>query len=215
VVFLRMQQPEFHIISTGKQSLEHIAAIAAEIYPLVSAFHLREKSRTAQELSCGIRLLLEGGVPLAKIVLNDRADVAQAWGVGGVHLAYHSLGVELVKKAFPELRAGRSVHSLQEALAIEKQGADYLIYGHVFTTGSKPGLPAKGLAGLADTVRQVRLPVIAIGGIKPEHAGPVIRSGAAGIAVMSGVLEAADPVRAARAYYDALQMERFTYGQNS
>jgi thiazole tautomerase (transcriptional regulator TenI) len=199
-----MPAAELHIISNGKQSLDTFAQIAGAIHPYVDAFHLREKSKSARELWQGIELLGKSGVPLNKIIVNDRVDVAWAAKVKAVQLAFHSLNVALVKQTFPGLRIGRSVHSLEEAREAEDQGANFLVYGHIFSTESKPGLQPKGLTALNQLVSGVAIPVIAIGGIKPNQAAQVLDAGAAGIAVMSGVVDAEDPLAAAREYEQGL-----------
>lgn len=195
---------ELHLISNGKQTLQQFADVASLVHPVVQAVHLREKARTARELWDGIHELTVRGVPLSKIYLNDRVDVAWSAGAKGVQLAYHSLPPAQVKKAFPQLRVGRSVHSLDEAREMEQQGADYVIFGHIFPSGSKPGQEARGLEALAEVAQQIQIPVIAIGGIQPENVRDVIKAGAAGIAVMSGILDAGDPLAVARHYREGL-----------
>jgi thiazole tautomerase (transcriptional regulator TenI) len=200
--------PELHLISNGKQPLQEFARISAALLPYVDAIHLREKAKTARELAQGIEWLAAAGVPLERIIVNDRADVAAAMGIMGVHLAYHSLDVCQVKKTFPSLRVGKSVHSAAEAVQTEAEGADYLIYGHVFPTNSKAGVPARGTEALSQVVQHVSCPVIAIGGITPSNVQEVMLCGAAGIAVMSGILEAEDPVGKSTAYHHFLHMGR-------
>jgi thiazole tautomerase (transcriptional regulator TenI) len=195
---------ELHVVSTGRQSLADLAAIARDIRPYVTAFHLREKTKTACELMEGIELLQAAGVPPGQIIVNDRADVAAAAGIRGVHLAYHSLSVSAVKKLFPRMCVGKSVHSEAEAVQAEAEGADYVMYGHIFPTSSKPGLPARGTEALRLLAARVRIPVIAIGGVKPSDVTGILGAGAAGAAVMSGVLEADDPISAAASYHHFL-----------
>jgi thiazole tautomerase (transcriptional regulator TenI) len=113
-----------------------------------------------------------------------------------------------VRRLFPQLKIGKSVHSVAEANLAKEEGADFLILGHIYPTDSKPGLPCKGVELLRQVMGNVSLPVIAIGGIKPENTKEILLNGAKGIAVMSGVLDAENPVLAAKAYYDFLQMGR-------
>ena len=101
-------------------------------------------------------------------MVNDRVDVAVAAGVVGVQLAYHSLGPKWVKQALPQ-SGGAIVHSEEEAKEMEMQKADFLIYGHIYTSGSKPGLQARGIGALSKIVQAVKIPVIAIGGIHPRE----------------------------------------------
>jgi thiazole tautomerase (transcriptional regulator TenI) len=196
---------ELHVLSSGNKQLARFAEIAGEIHPYVTAFHLREKNLSALELWSGIERLCELGVPRHKIVVNDRIDVAWAAKTGGVHLASHSLPVLEVRKLPHGLRIGRSVHSPEEALQCQRDGADYVFFGHIFASSSKPGLAPRGLLALEEVVGIVSIPVIAIGGIGPLQAESVLQRGAAGIAVISGILDAQDPYHAAKTYHDIMQ----------
>ncbi|AOZ94802.1 thiamine phosphate synthase [Paenibacillus crassostreae] len=201
-----MRVRELHVISNGQSELEHFARVAALIHPYVTAFHLREKTSQALELWKGVMALRTSGVPLSKVIINDRVDVACASGVGGVQLNYQSLEVWAVRNAFANMRIGRSVHDVQEAEQMSYQGADYLIYGHIFPTDSKPGQLARGTKALEEVVKRVRVPVIAIGGIKPENVQQIMVTGAAGIAVLSGITAADNPLQSAKNYRDALDI---------
>lgn len=191
---------DIHVISNGKLSLAKFAHIASQINEYVDYFHLREKHRPAAEIVEGVIQLLDDGIPPHKIIVNDRVDVAVAVNATGVQLAYNSLSVEAVKKAFPSLYVGKSIHSMSEAQEAASAGADYVLYGHVFRTASKAGLSARGITSLKQVVKSIDIPVIAIGGIKPENVQQVVEAGAKGIAVMSGVLEAANPLSAIESY---------------
>lgn len=199
-----MKNAELHVISTGKQEPQQLAEIVGQIHPYIDAIHIREKTKTANEIYEIVKLLTDQKVPLSKIIINDRVDVAFALKVAGVQLAYHSLPVEIVKKQFTSLRVGSSVHSIDEGLTAQELGADYVIFGHVFPTQSKTGLVTKGLNQLELVAHHVLIPVLAIGGIKPTNIRGVIDAGAQGIAVMSGVLEAENPLAAVKEYYQNL-----------
>lgn len=194
------KQLELHIVSDGKHTLEAFAKKAAQIEPYVDFFHLREKEKTAKEIFYGIRLIQDHGIPLSKIIVNDRVDAAFALNVAGVQLAHHSLDVTTVKETFPNLTIGRSIHSIEEAKSAETNGATYLLFGHIFSSSSKPDLQPRGIEQLSNVVNSVKIPVIAIGGIQPQHIKEIIRTGAKGVAIMSGVLAATDSVEAVRAY---------------
>jgi thiazole tautomerase (transcriptional regulator TenI) len=198
---------ELHVISDGKRSFVDFATIAGRIHPYVTAIHLREKAKTAEELWEGILLLLAAGVPIDKIIINDRVDVAVCSGAAGVQLANHSLSVSQVKQCFPLLRIGCSVHSLQQAKEAELQGASYVMFGHIYPSQSKLGLAPRGIEQLQEIVENVEIPVIAIGGIRPEHLTDLRRCQVAGIAVISGVLDASDPLQAVKEYSHLLKKE--------
>lgn len=195
-----------HVISDGKHSLEAFAEIAGEVEPFADKFHLREKHRTSRELYEGVELLCNEGVPIHKIVINDRVDVAWTYKTG-VHLAFHSLPVHVVKTHFQEMLIGCSVHSPEEAAEAAKQGADYILFGHIFETDSKKRVPPRGTGSLEALKKAVEIPVLAIGGIKPEKVPEVLEAGADGIAVMSGILQAKDPAEAAKLFSKKLNGE--------
>ncbi len=200
-----MAQGEIHLISDGKLSLRQFINKMTVLHPLADYIHLREKHLSARELlSAGEQLLL-AGIPASKLIINDRIDVAVILGAGGVQLAWHSLKPAAARVLGPRLRLGSSVHSSEEASEAAGQGADYCLFGHVYLTASKPGQPERGLDLLADIVRHSPIPVIAIGGIKPNNVAKVMEQGVAGIAVMSGICGAADPVTAMNAYRTAMQ----------
>ena len=114
--------------------------------------------------------------------------------------------VDIVKKQFTSLKVGCSVHSLDEVQTAQELGADYVIFGHVFPTQSKQGLVPKGLKQLELVAHHGSIPVLAIGGIKPTNVREVIETGAQGIAVMSGVLEAENPLETVKEYYRKLSI---------
>lgn len=90
---------------------------------------------------------------------------------------------------------GTSVHSLEKAMLAEETGTNYIIAGHIFATDCKKGLPPRGLEFLESICKSVKIPVYAIGGIKPENISLVKKSGAAGACIMSGFMTCDDPER--------------------
>lgn len=193
-------RPSIHLISTGEQTFAELANTVISIQQEFDYLHIREKHRSAAEIFDGVQQLTKAGFPMERIIINDRVDIAVAAESFGVQLTHHSLPVSQVKHTFPALNVGKSVHSLKEAIDADKAGAGFLIYGNLYPTSSKPGKAGKGLESLREIVRHVGCPVVGIGGITPERACDVIRSGARGIAVMSGVLKKEDPGEAAQAY---------------
>ena len=122
----------------------------------------------------------------ARVLVNDRLDVALAAGAHGVHLPGHGFSASRVRPAVPAgFLIGRSVHHATEAARVAEEGAvDYLVFGSVYPTPSKAGMAPAGVAALAAAVAAVRIPVLAIGGIRAERMPDVWRSGAAGIAAI-------------------------------
>ncbi|MBE4906798.1 thiazole tautomerase TenI [Bacillus luteolus] len=195
-----MAKKELHIISTGQQPIKEFVSTIASIHDYVDYIHIREKTKTAKEIFDTVMYLTENKIPLSKIIINDRVDVAAVTRVAGVQLGYSSLDVESVKSRFPELKIGCSIHSKEEAIAAEKNGANFCLFGHIYSTKSKPGIAPRGITGLTEVVSTTNLPVIAIGGIQPQSTLDVIEAGAAGIAVLSGVLLASNPLGAVKEY---------------
>jgi len=126
----------------------------------------------------------------ARILVNDRCDVAWAAGAAGVHVGERSLPVRTVaagRRAFgtTEFLIGASCHSVKAAIRAAEDGADYLFFGPIFATPSKAAFGApQGPAKLAEVCRAVSIPVIAIGGITPGNAQSCRQAGAAGIAAI-------------------------------
>jgi thiamine-phosphate pyrophosphorylase len=119
-----------------------------------------------------------------RIVVNDRADVALAAGAHGVHLRADSFPAGRLRAIAPRpWLVGRSVHALDDARAAAGEGElDYLLFGTVFPTASKPGRRAAGLDALAQVAAAVTLPVLAVGGMTEARIAEVCRNGAAGAA---------------------------------
>ena len=122
----------------------------------------------------------------ARILVNDRVDVALAAGAHGVHLRGDSMPASRVRAIAPgAFVIGRSVHAPGEAARAAQDGnLDYLIFGTVFASHSKPGVDAAGLDALTAACAAVALPVLAVGGMTPARLDAVARAGAAGCAAI-------------------------------
>lgn len=151
-------------------------------------FHLAEKVK---------RLCEKHG---ASLLINDRIDVALAVDAEGVHLAGNSMPAEATRRLVgSEKLIGVSTHSLMEAEAAALAGADFIVFGPIYLTPSKaPYGEPQGIEALKKVVEKVSLPVYAIGGIKPENIAEVKAAGVRGVALISAVLSAVDPLAAAR-----------------
>ncbi|WP_404449026.1 thiazole tautomerase TenI [Sutcliffiella horikoshii] len=203
---------QLHLITDGKKTKEELVAILCEVHESVDFIHIREKQRSANEVFELVDELIRSGVRPRKIIINDRVDVAHVLNVGGVQLAYHSLGVSEIRRNFPELRVGKSVHSYEEAIQAERDGADFILYGHIYSTTSKEGVTPKGLIELKSITRSLKIPVIAIGGITSDKFQELRISGAGGIAIMSGIMNAENNAHAAKAFQAALLAEKEEIG---
>lgn len=133
-------------------------------------------------------------------IVNDRVDIALACGVQGVQLNHKSIVVRDVQTIAPALLIGASVHSPDEAKDAEEAGADWCVAGHVFETPSHPGEPRRESTFINEVVAAVSFPVIAIGGIRPEHVRSVVHRGAYGIAAIRGIWDDENSELAASRY---------------
>jgi thiamine-phosphate pyrophosphorylase len=121
-----------------------------------------------------------------RVLVNDRVDVALAAAAHGVHLRADSMPAPRIRRiAADSFLIGRSVHSIADVRRAEEEGGvDYLLFGTVFETASKPGVAAAGDAALREAVSATRLPVLAIGGVTPATLPRVAAAGAAGFAAI-------------------------------
>jgi thiamine-phosphate pyrophosphorylase len=166
-----------------------------------TAVQLRMKDTPEREITALARELLPrcraAGVIL---VINDRVDVALAVGADGLHVGQDDLpAVAARERLGPGPFLGVSAATVDEAMAAERAGADYLGVGALYATGTKSdaGSPV-GLDRVREIHRAVRVPIVGIGGITVENAADVIRSGAQGVAVITAVTLADDMVEATR-----------------
>jgi len=128
------------------------------------------------------------------LALHGDAALANLSSVDGVNVPSGSNATAARALLGPEKLIGVSIHTITEAEAIDSRTADYALAGPAFETPSKPGYgPEIGRKGLAEIARACRVPVLAIGGINTARVGEVIAAGCAGVAVMGGVMRAADP----------------------
>jgi thiamine-phosphate pyrophosphorylase len=170
-----------------------------------TALQLRAPELGDEDMLRVARSLTKGCAPRGVLfIVNDRVDVAVEVGADGVHLgqgdelegARHRIGRDRV--------LGVSVSTADEARQAERSGADY-VGVTVWATQTKPEAEPRGLNGLRAVADATALPVVGIGGIDPSNAGDVIGSGAAGVAVVSAVGAASDPVEATRALVRAVE----------
>ena len=170
------------------RSVSLAAVIRETVRAGVDIVQVREKDLTSRELIALVEEALsasrEPGMGGARLVVNDRVDVALAGGADGAHLAAHSMPVQVVRRFVPRAFViGVSCHSLAEAMAAESGGADYLVLGPVFQTPSKLGYgPPLGLDKLRNITSRIRIPVLALGGITVDRIRPCLEAGASGIA---------------------------------
>ena len=165
--------------------------------------HLRLPGESARTLVLAARAL-RGAVPGVPLLVNDRADVALAAGADGVHVGADGLSPIALRRMLPApFIIGFSVGA--QADVVRSAGADYVAIGPVFTSGSGTGSSdAIGIARFVELAEECGVPALALGGIALTNARDVIAAGAAGVAVISALFGAADPMLAARALRTAL-----------
>ena len=147
-----------------------------------TVLQLRAPEITARALEHEAAKLCEAvGIP---VVVSSRCDIALAVDAAGVHLPERDIGVRDARALLGRRLVGRSVHSLEAALAAERDGADYLIFGPVWATGSHPEVTPVGVAALSRVTRALRIPVLAIGGVTEEWIAECHAAGAAGYAAI-------------------------------
>ena len=124
-------------------------------------------------------------------ILHQNVEVAKRLGVKKIHLS-----LPLAQKYRKELewfeKVGVSTHSLEQIRQAQECSADYVVFGHVFATDCKKGVPPRGLAKLRDVCSGAKVPVYAIGGIAPDNAAQAIAAGAAGVCIMSYGMQASE-----------------------
>ncbi len=176
--------------------IEHVVAEA--VAGGVGMVQIREKAMSSGELYQLAKKLRLVTRDKALLIINDRVDIALVVDADGVHLPSHSLPLSVATKLSDKLLVGRSVHSVEDAVAAERDGADYLVLGTIFVTESHPGGKVSGLNLIEQVKARVQTPVYAIGGINASNAREVMNAGADGIAVIRSILASKDPHAAAR-----------------
>jgi thiamine-phosphate pyrophosphorylase len=144
-------------------------------------------------------------------LVNDRIDVALRCGADGVHVGQDTDAAAARDLIGPDAILGVSAGDAREAAAAERAGADYLGVT-VWSTPTKPDAVPRGLEGMHDVVVATSLPVVGIGGIFASNAHLVLEAGAAGLAVVSAVAAAGDPVAATRELVEVVQRFRTRQG---
>jgi thiamine-phosphate pyrophosphorylase len=151
-----------------KQSIDELVDLAEELHELTS----------------------RSSTPL---IVNDHAEVASKVPVEGVHVGQEDDSIEVARrKAGRAVAVGKSTHSLEQAHAAQREGADYIGFGPIFATPTKPDYEPIGLQDIKQTHLDVNLPIFCIGGIKLDNLTEVIAAGARRVAIVSGLLKAPD-----------------------
>ena len=182
--------------------------LAAALAGGVDLFQLRDKAASDDELLAAAEeakgLCQAGG---ALFLVNDRPDLAAAAHADGVHVGQDDEPVAAARAVVGTGRiVGLSTHSIAQAEAAARSGADYIAVGPVHATPTKEGRPPIGLEPVRHAAAQVGVPWFAIGGIDAGNVDEVVAAGAARIVVVRAIAEAADPERAARTLREAVSV---------
>ena len=169
----------------------------------VDVLQLRDKKGNAKDILnfCkGLLKFLRQNSPDVPLIVNDRVDLALAAGAGGVHLGQEDLSIAFARKILgPQALIGASCQNLKQAQLAEGEGADYIGFGSVFKTKTKPRRSPMDLKLLEEVFQKIKIPVFAIGGIDPQNAAVLQRSGVRRIAVCRAVCEMKDVKQATKA----------------
>ena len=180
-----------------------VADVAAAIRGGAVMIQYRDKStdavRREQEARALLALCREQRVPL---IINDDVELARAIGADGVHLGAEDAGMRAARNRLgDDAIIGMSCYdSLELARSAQSAGADYLAFGAFFGSPTKPAALQAPLALLRIAGDNLRLPLVAIGGITPDNGAALIEAGASLLAVVSGVFAGDDPEQAAGRY---------------
>lgn len=195
-------------LSRGRSTRE---IVKAAVHGGVTCVQLRKKN-------CSTREYIEQALSLKKLlkkyqiplVINDRMDVAQAVKAEGVHLGQSDMPIAAAKEVLKKsMIIGISARSVPDAIEAEKNGADYIGVGSIYQTDTKAdtGTPI-GLKGLRRIKEAVKIPIVGIGGINRDNAGVVIKNGANGVAVVSAIVSADNPEKAAKELYAIIKQAK-------
>ncbi|MGV3531787.1 MAG: thiamine phosphate synthase [Chthoniobacteraceae bacterium] len=192
----------YGIIDLGYVSAGEVARVAREmIEGGVDIIQLRAKGAEEVEVEDLGRELVAitepAGIPL---IINDFPQIVPSLGAQGAHVGQDDFAVEDARwragrsldEELPPVLIGKSTHSLEQARAAQAAGADYIGFGPLFATPTKPGRPAIGFGDIRKVHEEVTIPIFCIGGIKLENLQEVIDAGARRVVIVSGMLTAGD-----------------------
>jgi len=172
----------------------------------VDLIQLRGKNKSMGELADLAAELHElAAKSSTPVIVNDYAEIARAAPVEGVHVGQDDDSIEIARqKAGREILIGKSTHSLEQARAAQAEGADYIGFGPIFSTPTKPDYAPIGLENIKRVHEEVNLPIFCIGGINIDTLQSVLDAGAKRVVMVSGLLKAQNIVDYARCATDML-----------
>jgi thiamine-phosphate pyrophosphorylase len=166
----------------------------------IDLIQLRAKGHASAQIAAiaaGLHRITAGaGVPL---IINDHPEVARVIAAEGVHLGQDDMPIaEARQVGGADCMVGKSTHSVDQAIRAFYEGADYIGFGPIFATPTKPDYPPVGLREIQKVHDAVRIPIFCIGGIKLDNLLEVIKAGARRVVIVSGLLQARDAAEYAR-----------------
>jgi len=201
----------YAIIDLGYVSLANAPGILEKLIAGgIDMVQLRGKNHSLDELSLLAEKLLRLTTPAEiPLIANDHAQIAQRVELHGVHVGQDDDSIKKVRSQIKRpIVVGKSTHSIEQAVAAEREGADYIGFGPIFSTPTKPDYSPVGLAHIREVHERVSIPIFCIGGIKSENLAQVIDAGAKRVVIVSGLLQANDIAEYARACKRLLSQQR-------
>jgi thiamine-phosphate pyrophosphorylase len=197
----------YGIIDLGyveKSDVTHVAEQMIE--GGVDMIQLRGKGKSLDELTDYAARLHEITARFSTpFIVNDHAEIANQLPVEGVHVGQDDDSIEVARrKAGRAVLIGKSTHSLEQALVAQHEGADYVGFGPIFATPTKPDYPPVGLTDIMRVHAEISLPIFCIGGINIDNLESVIDAGAKRVVMVSALLKAHSIVDYARCATDML-----------
>lgn len=197
----------YGIIDLSYVEARDTARIAAQmIEGGVDLIQLRGKNKSISELmELSAELHELAAQSSTALIVNDYAEIARRVPVEGVHVGQDDDSIEIVrKKAARDIFVGKSTHTLEQARAAQDEGADYIGFGPIFATPTKPDYAPIGLENISRVHAEVNVPIFCIGGINIDNLQSVIEAGAKRVVMVSALLKAHNIVDYARCAIDML-----------
>jgi thiamine-phosphate pyrophosphorylase len=191
----------YGIVDLGYVVPDRVATVTTRLIDGgIDILQLRAKQRSKAEI---VRFA-EAMLPITRgaevpLILNDHPDLLRDVDADGCHVGQEDLGVDAVRDLVQRsCIIGKSTHSLAEALAAEKEGADYIGFGPLFPTATKPDAKPIGLRDIRAVHQQVKVPIFCIGGIKLDNLPGILLAGCKRVCIVSELLLASDVAKRTR-----------------